>query len=186
MDLPATYKITGLESFLQARYIIEGNSTSNNAILSYTLGLEDSLGEPDSDVVSVTYTIKDSSENVTYSEGYQITTGDSVTKNIYQYLRSGENKVTIKAVANNHNAQTTRTFSIFLVTFSISSNFSGYYTGVSNNRAFSFDVAVKRSITNLPVTTNVYISEAGTSQSTLVADWRYTDAGSNPSKRFEI
>ena len=186
MDLPATYKITGLDSFLQARYIIEGNSTSNNAILSYTLGLEDSLGEPDSDVVSVTYTIKDSSENVTYSEGYQITTGDSVTKNIYQYLRSGENKVTIKAVANNHNAKTTRTFSIFLVTFSISSNFSGYYTGVSNNRAFSFDVAVKRSITNLPVTTNVYISEAGTSQSTLVADWRYTDTGSNPSKRFEI
>ena len=186
MDLPATYKITGLESFLQARYIIEGNSNSSNAILSYTLGLEDSLGEPDSDVISVTYTIKDSSENITYNEGYQINTGDSVVKNIYQHLRSGENKVTIKASANNHNAQTTRTFSIFLVTFSISSNFGGYYTGVANGRAFSFDVSVRRSITNLPVTTSVYISEDGTPSTTVVSDWRYTDSGSNPSKRFEI
>jgi len=28
MELPATYKITGLDSFLAARYIIEGNSNS--------------------------------------------------------------------------------------------------------------------------------------------------------------
>lgn len=186
MDLPATYKITGLDSFLQARYIIEGNSNSDNAVLSYTLGLEDSLGEPDSDVISVTYTIKDSSENVTYNEGYQISTGDSVTKNIYQYLRSGENKITIKATANNHNAQTTRTFSVYLVTFSISSNFIGYYTGIANGRAFSFDVAVQRSITNLPVTTNIYISEDGSKSQTPVTTWRYTDSSSNPSKRFEI
>lgn len=189
VELPATYKITGLDlnnQFSQARYIIEGNSASNNAVLSYTLGIEDSLGTSDSDVISVTYTIKDNSKNVTYNEGYQITTGEAVTKNIYQYLRSGDNEVTIHAVANNHNAKITKTFHIFLVTFSISSNFAGYYTGVANGRAFSFDVSIRRSITNLPVTTTVYISEDGTSSMTAVSTWRYTDTGANPSKRFEI
>lgn len=189
VELPATYKITGLDlnnQFSQARYIIEGNSASNNAVLSYTLGIEDSLGASDSDVISVTYTIKDNSKNVTYNEGYQITTGEAVTKNIYQHLRSGDNEVTIHAVANNHNAKITKTFHIFLVTFSISSNFAGYYTGVANGRAFSFDVSIRRSITNLPVTTTVYISEDGTSSMTAVSTWRYTDTGANPSKRFEI
>lgn len=186
MDLPATYKITGLDSFITARYIIEGNSNSSNAVLSYTMGLEDSLGDPDSDVITVTYTVKDSSDNTTYNESYQIDTGKSVTKGIYQYLRSGENKVTIKASANNHNAQTTRTFSIYLVTFSISSNFAGYYTGVSNGRPFAFDVAIQRSITNLPIDTYVYISEDGTINQTPVYTWRYTESGSTPSKRIEI
>lgn len=186
MDLPATYKITGLEQFLQARYIIEGNSNSSNARLEYTLGLEDSLGEPDSDIITVQYTIIDSSNNTTYGESYQIETGTSVSKNIYQYLRSGENVVTVKATANNHNASTTRTFRIYLVSFSISSNFSGFYTGVSNNLPFSFDVAVSRSITSLPVTTKVYVDQMDVFEQSPVVSWRYTETGANPSKQIQV
>lgn len=186
MDLPATYKITGLEQFLQARYIIEGNQNSSNANLEYTLGLEDALGEPDSDVITVQYTINDNSNNTTYGESYQLETGSYISKNIYQYLRSGENKVTIKATANNHNASTTRTFSVYLVKFSISSNFAGYYTGVANGVPFSFDVAIQRSITNLPVTTKVYVDEVDIFEQSPVVSWRYTDTGSNPSKTLQI
>lgn len=189
MDTPATYKITGLEgsAFTRARYIIEGNQDSQNAVLSYTLGIEDSLGGSDSDIVTVTYTVKDSSQNITYNEGDQVETGVLKIKNIYQYLRSGDNEITIKASANNHHASTTKTFHIYLVTFQISSNFGGYYTGISNGISFSFDVAIKRSITNLPCTTRVYISEDGSvNHSTPAAEWKYTEQGSAPSKRIEI
>jgi hypothetical protein len=152
--------------------------------LEFTLGLEDSLGSTESDVITVSYTIKDSSENITYNESQQVSTGTPVSKNIYRYLRSGDNTVSITATANNHPAKTTKTFHIYIVTFSISSNFGGYYTGVSNNRAFSFDVAVRRSITNLPITTTIYIDDPN--EATPVDTWRYTDTGANPSHRFEI
>jgi hypothetical protein len=70
MDLPATFAISGLDSFQSARYIIEGNTNSENAILSYVLGLRDSLGSEDSDVITVTYTIEDASGNINYNESY--------------------------------------------------------------------------------------------------------------------
>jgi len=59
MDLPATYRITGLDDFTFTRYIIQGNADSPNALLSYTIGVQDALGESQADVVRVTYTIKD-------------------------------------------------------------------------------------------------------------------------------
>jgi len=55
MDMPATYRITGMDGFTSARYIIEGNSTSTNAQLDLLFGIEDSLGSSDSDVLTVSY-----------------------------------------------------------------------------------------------------------------------------------
>ena len=189
MDIPATYKITGLDGFVAARYIIDGNSTSANALLDLNLGLEDALGSSEFDVLTVSYTIKDNTETIRYSSSDQIETGQQVVKQIYQYLRSGENKVSISVSANNHNAKTTKSFSIFLVTFSISSNFSGYYNPVANTVPFSFDIFVQRSITNLPITTTIYIdgSLAKFSDSDRTdAIWRYSESSSTPSQRVEI
>ena len=157
MDLPAVYKITGLDSFTYTRYIIQGNEDSQNALLNYTIGVEDSLGETQADVVRVTYTIVDPSQNTTFTDTDSVETGKSISKNIYRYLKPGENKVTVEAIANNNSAKTTKQFSIYLVTFSISSDFGGYYNGVSNSPAFQFNVKVERSVTNLNVLTTVSI-----------------------------
>ena len=46
MDLPAVYRITGLETLSTTRYIIEGNSESPNATVSFQLGIADSLNSP--------------------------------------------------------------------------------------------------------------------------------------------
>jgi hypothetical protein len=67
MDLPATYTITGLSEFDRKRYIIEGNSTSENAILNMTLGLEDALGQSEFDTITTTITITDSTGEIRYS-----------------------------------------------------------------------------------------------------------------------
>ena len=189
MDMPATYRITGMDGFVSARYIIEGNELSNNANLEINLGLEDSLGSTDSDVLTVSYQVIDNTGNTQYSSSDQIETNRRIVKNIYRYLRSGENKVTVTAVANNHNARVSKTFSIYLVTFSIDTNFTGYYTPIANNTPFSFDIFISRSITNLPVVTTVTIdgsiahqNDANRSQAT----WEYGENSANPTKRMEI
>lgn len=189
MDMPATYKITGLDGFVAARYIIDGNATSQNALLDINLGLEDALGSSEFDVLTVSYIIKDNTETVRYTASDQIETGQHVVKQIYQYLRSGENKISISVSSNNHSAKTTKSFSIFLVTFSISSNFTGYYNPVANGVPFSFDVFVQRSITNLPVTTTIYIDGsiarlADSDRSEAI--WRYAENSANPTRRIEI
>lgn len=189
MDLPATYRVTGLDDFTFTRYIIQGNSDSPNALLSYTIGVQDALGESQADVVRVTYTIKDQAQNVTYTDTDSVETGKSVSRNIYRYLKPGENKVTVEAIANNNAAKTTKNFSIFLVTFSISSEFGGHYTGVSSTNSFAFTVRIDRSVTNLPVTTTVTIdgSVAKYSDSRHSdAIWRYVDNQSTATQRMEI
>lgn len=189
MDLPATYRITGLDDFTFTRYIIQGNADSPNALLSYTIGVQDALGESQADVVRVTYTIKDQAQNVTYTDTDSVETGKSVSRNIYRYLKPGENKVTVEAIANNNAAKTTKNFSIFLVTFSISSEFGGHYTGVSSANSFAFTVRIDRSVTNLPVTTTVTIdgSVAKYSDSRHSdAIWRYVDNQSTATQRMEI
>ena len=189
MDIPATYRITGLDQFVAARYIIEGNSLSANGQLDILLGIEDSLGSPDSDVMTVSYQIVDNTGNTQYNSSDQIETGKHVVRNIYRYLRSGENKVTITVSANNHNARTTRTFSIYLVTFSIDTNFSGYYNPIANNAPFSFDIFINRSITNLPIKTTVRIDGQIARQNDAnrsAAEWNYGESSANPTKRMEI
>jgi hypothetical protein len=182
MDLPATHKITGLND-LTTRYIIEGNSTSSNAILSFKPGVEDSLGSELSDEIAITYTIKDSSDNINYNRTIPVDSGNWVNLNIYEYLRSGDNTINIKAKASSVSATITKEFHIYLVTFSISSNFGGYYNGVSNSMPFSFDLTVNRSITNLPITVNVYIDGEE-----AVTPWVYpaSSGGVKPSTRIEI
>ena len=185
MDLPATFAISGLDSFQSARYIIEGNTNSENAILSYVLGLRDSLGSEDSDVITVTYTIEDASGNINYNESYQVATGERINKNVYQYLKSGDNSIYIKAVANNHSAQILKNFHIFLVKFSIDSNFNGYYNGVSNGMPITFDVSVNRSITNLPFVVKVYIDNI-MDENNAAYTWTYTSTEATPRRKIEI
>lgn len=189
MELPATYRVTGLDSFTYTRYIIQGNSDSPNALLEYTIGVQDALGESQADVVRVTYTIKDPAQNITYTETDSVETGKTISRNIYRYLKAGENKITVEAIANNNIAKTTKNFSIFLVTFSISSGFGGYYNGISSSNSFAFDVTIERSVTNLPVTTTVTIdgSVAKYSDSRHSdAIWKYVDNQAKATQRMEI
>ena len=189
MDLPATYRVVGLDPFTYTRYIIQGNSDSPNALLEYTIGVQDALGESQADVVRVTYKIEDSAQNVTFMETDSVETGKTISRNIYRYLKPGENRVTVEAIANNNPAKTTKSFSIFLVNFSISSEFGGYYNGVPNSNSFAFNVRIDRSVTNLPVTTTVYIDGAVAKYSDIRhsdAIWKYTDNQATAMQRMEI
>lgn len=158
-------------------------------MLEYTIGVQDALGESQADVVRVTYKIEDSAQNVTFMETDSVETGKTISRNIYRYLKPGENRVTVEAIANNNPAKTTKSFSIFLVNFSISSEFGGYYNGVPNSNSFAFNVRIDRSVTNLPVTTTVYIDGAVAKYSDIRhsdAIWKYTDNQATAMQRMEI
>lgn len=195
MDLPATYKITGLNVLNSTRYIIEGNSSSENAVLSFELGIVDSLDSEQQDSITLTYNIMDEAGNTTLNRTVPIDAGrlgDTISTNIYQYLRSGRNKVTISANANNLNAKTSTSFYVYLITFRISSDFSGYYRAISNNvLTIPFNISISRSITNLPISTTITVKEQGQSSQPAVFTggttvWNYTDKESNFSKKVEI
>ena len=151
MDLPAVYKITGLDSIKGTRYIIEGNEDSPNAKIQFQLGIEDSLGSDQSDDISLRYTIKDESDNVLVSKPLTVSAnrlGQTITLEVYQYLKPGRNKFNIEASCNNFSAKTSISFDIYLVTFSINSNFSGYYNALSSSSS-SMQFALNIYNTNL-------------------------------------
>lgn len=188
MDMPATYKITGLEEF-KNRYMIAGNSTSDNSKLEFYLNLEDSLGTSQDDTLTIQYEIKDNNGILRYKDSDQIDTGDRRIKNIYNYLSAGENSIDIVVKANNYAARATKHFKIFLVTFSIETDFSGYYTPVANGSPIIFTAFVHRSVTNLPVTTTIKIDgqvASFTDQLHSDAEWVYSDNLSDFSERLAI
>ena len=163
MDLPAVYKITGLDSIKGTRYIIEGNEDSPNAKIQFQLGIEDSLGSDQSDDISLRYTIKDESDNVLVSKPLTVAAnrlGQTITLEVYQYLKPGRNKFNIEASCNNFSAKTSVSFDIYLVTFSINSNFSGYYNALSSSSsAMQFVLNINRSITSLNINTYIKIRD---------------------------
>ena len=163
MDLPAVYRITGLDGF-RTRYIIEGNTTSENAIISFELGLVDSLNAPQEDTFNVTYRIED--ENGVVATKKTLSDQDSgktiTISDVYRFLKSGRNSVYIDVSCNKHKAVTSTHVDIYLVKFRIDTDIQNYYNVVSNDsQNINFNISISRSITNLPITGTVTIKEPG-------------------------
>lgn len=163
MDLPAVYRITGLDTLSTTRYIIEGNSESSNATVSFQLGIVDSLNSPQQDSITLKYTVEDESKNIIVDRPLSIDSGrlgETISIQIYQYLKPGRNKVTIAANCNNLTAKTSVSFYVYLVSFSITSNFSGYYSALSSSASsIALDLSVNRSITQLPIVTTIKLRD---------------------------
>lgn len=195
-DLPAVYRITGLETLSSTRYIIEGNTESQNATLSFQLGIVDALNSAQQDGISLQYIIEDESGNELVNKPLTIDggrLGETININIYQYLKAGRNKVTINARCNNLKAKSSISFYVYLVKFSIQSNFSGYYSAISNaSQNIIFDLNINRSITSLPIITRIKIRDIENNTETDgvfsggITEDRYTGKESNFSRRVQL
>ena len=163
MDLPAVYRITGLETLSSTRYIIEGNTDSPNATINFQLGIVDALNAPQQDGISLRYKVEDESSNIAIDNPLTIDSGrlgETISIGIYQYLKPGRNKVTISASCNNLKAETSIGFYVYLVRFSITSNFSGYYSALSSSStSIVFNLNIDRTITSLSIDTKIRIRD---------------------------
>jgi hypothetical protein len=121
------------------------------------------LNAPQQDGISLHYTIEDESKNIAVDKPLTVDSGrlgETISIGIYQYLKAGRNKVTISANCNNLTAKTSVSFYVYLVKFSITSNFSGYYSALSSSASnIVFDLTINRSITDLPIYTKIRIRD---------------------------
>lgn len=180
MDLPSVYAITGLEEIKGNRYVIYGNSSSENARIIFTPGIMDSMLQEVNDTLTITYQIKDKSDNVIYGDTIYTETGIPANINVYPYLKTGINDISIKVKSDSYSAEKHTTLHIYVVEFSIDTNFAGYYNGIVSDADINFYLSIYRSITNLPITVTARIKllEEG-SQETLATfgngqqEWKF-------------
>ena len=126
-DLTMTYQ--GLNP--NPRYIINGDSNSPAANLSFTVYLSKEQGGAtvyESDSFTVTYKITDANgvEHISAEEKNSTFLNSSVpvTRNIYDMLTIGQNTVTVSMKARNSSAGNSITFPVYLVEFELSSTFN--------------------------------------------------------------
>ena len=87
------FEINGLDNNL--RYIIEGNASQSNAILNYSWAIKKGNNNVN-DSIRVTYTITNraTKKTTTFTHLFQNSQRD-IELNIYEYLESGENNISI-------------------------------------------------------------------------------------------
>ena len=118
---PSDYEInTDISS--NPRYVMSNSGDQTNAILSYSWLVKNSKGEyPDS--LTAKYIITDKDGNQTsFSELYS-STNKSVSVNLFKYLKSGNNTVSVLLKGNSTGAVVGYTFIIVLLTLQLTSTF---------------------------------------------------------------
>lgn len=168
MERPSVYTVTGLSEISGTRYIIEGNSTSDNAKIIFTPEIKDAQQQQQFDNMVVQCTITTQSGIVTYDRarsidsgdlGHRIRIGDELT-GVYQYLDTGRNTVRLTATCDTLSAKGSAVIYMDVVRFSISSDFSGYYSSIMNGASnISFNLSVSRTITNFPILTTIKLHD---------------------------
>ena len=149
-----------------ARYIINGDSTSEDTKLAFSVMLKrEKAGgvEIDIDGFTVTYTIKDStgketvvSEEFNASECSTEGNENIIVRDMYQYLKEGTNQITLAVKARNSSASSKLNIPFYLVNFELSSTFP-FAEGKDPNKLISIPFRVKRSIGNLTLTVKVSV-----------------------------
>lgn len=111
------------------RYIISGDSSSEEAQVKFQVSLKDKDGQTKSDSIVVTYTITNNITGVTqsfsepYGSSYVNNTDNYITTNLYKYLSNGINSVTVNIKASTVSNSIDIGFSIYLISFTLSSTF---------------------------------------------------------------
>lgn len=190
-DVTLTYN--GLDP--NPRYIINGDSNSNSAQLSYNVYLSKESGGGvvyESDSFTVTYKVTDANgvEHVQSEEKDStfLNSTKKVTKNIYSLLSIGQNTVTVTMKARNSSAQNSVTFPVYLITFELESAFD-YSAHWDPARAIEVPISIRRSDTALKLKVEVYIDGQ---LAKLSADgispavWDINNNETNPTRRMSI
>ena len=177
------------------RYIINGDSNSAAANLSFTVYLSKEQGGAtvyESDSFTVTYKVTDSTgvDHVSAEEKNStfLNSSTPVTKNIYDMLTVGQNTVTVIMKARNSSAGNSITFPVYLVEFELSSTFN-YAHHWDPEQPIQIPVSVKRSDASLTLEIDVYSIPGNSTTSasgTPIAQHIINSQETNPTHTFNI
>lgn len=177
------------------KYIINGDSNSNSAQLSYNVYLSKESGGGvvyESDSFTVTYRVVDANgvEHVSSEEKDStfLNSTKKVTKNIYSMLSIGQNTVTVNMKARNSSAANSVTFPVYLITFELESSFD-YSAHWDPSKPIDVPISIRRSDTSLKLKTEVYIDGQLAKLSVdgiSPAVWDINNTETNPTRRMSI
>lgn len=141
-----------------ARYIIEGDSSSELANLDLYLYLEKTQAgqiQPSYDTFTVTYTITDGDSNVTVRSvphnQDELSAGEDkrrIRYNVFNYLRRGTNSIKIRAKADNSDAYVESSVVINLVNFTLDSTFD-YRVAQTLGSSITVPLTIRKSVKDL-------------------------------------
>jgi hypothetical protein len=114
------------------KFVRYGDSNNIGSRISYSWRIYNDEGES-TDSISVTYTISNTvtGSSTTFSRWYNKSDADP-NFSIYEYLKPGENAISIEAKGVTTGARNTRTFTINLLQLSITSTFRFFDRFVAN------------------------------------------------------
>ena len=128
-ERPSDFVLGQVGLLQQPRYIIKGDSTSQDAVISFGVTLKDKNGQTKGDSIIVTYTITNVATGITKSfseewgESYVNNDYNKITRNIYEYLGDGQNTVNVNIKGRSTSNSIDIPFGVYLMEFSLSSSF---------------------------------------------------------------
>ena len=120
---PSDYKLEFIGLDNSNRYIRLGDSTSLNSRIQFTFSVRNDEGIS-SEGIEVTYSIENKSIGKTNTFTRWYNAGDRIDFSIYDYLKSGENSVTISGRSLQNGARSSASFNIILLELSLTSQFN--------------------------------------------------------------
>lgn len=132
---PSDYKLelTATEAGgFNNKFVRYGDTNNTGGRIAYSWRIYNDEGES-TDSLSVTYTITNTStgSSTSFSRWYNRSDADP-NFSIYDYLKPGENAISIEARGTTTGARNTRTFTIVLIQLSLTSTFKFYEKFVAN------------------------------------------------------
>lgn len=161
---PSDYKLelqaidsTGFDN----KYVRDGDTTSTATRIAFRWSIYNDEGES-SDSLSVTYTITNSASgsSTTFTRWYNKSDANP-NVSIYEYLKPGENIVTIECKGSTTGARNTKTFTIILLQISLTSTFK-FYDKFSSNTPISIPYVFERNNTSGTAKIHFKIDDGGT------------------------
>lgn len=128
-ERPSEFVLGQVGLLQQPRYIIKGDSSSEDAVIKFGVTLKDKNGQTKGDSVIITYTITNVATGVTksfseeYGETYVNNEYNKIEKNIYEYLGEGQNAVNVNIKGRSVSNSIDIPFGVYLIEFKLSSTF---------------------------------------------------------------
>ena len=164
-------EINGLDNNL--RYIIEGNASQSNAILNYSWAIKKGNNNVN-DSIRVTYTITNraTKKTTTFTHLFQNSQRD-IELNIYEYLESGENNISINFQGIGTSVTGGAYLTIKMIKFDIEADWNYASQHIQNKDLVINGYQVNRNDNDAEVTVFIAIDN------TLVYDHTYQKGNSN-------
>ena len=165
-ERPSEFVLSQVGLLQQPRYIIKGDSSSQDAIIQFGVTLKDKDGQTKGDSIIVTYTITNVASGITktfsdeYGESYVNNDYNKITKNIYQYLGDGQNAVNVNIKGRSVSNSIDVPFGVYMMEFSLSSTFD-YVHAQSSGSDIEIPFEVNRSAVVEGSTLEVKVSVDG-------------------------